>query len=68
MAWTARPSASQLKLTRDSRDQLAKLIADLNEVLTASLPAIYKVLSDNGLQPPAMKPIPPIKLAAIPGY
>jgi hypothetical protein len=67
MAFTTLPTPAQIQLARDSREELAKLIADLNDVLTAAIPALYKALSDNNLQAPPMKPIPPVKLTALPG-
>ena len=66
MAWTSRPNASQIQLARDTREELARMIADVNVALTRSLPALLKLLSDNNLNLPAMKPIPPIKLMPFP--
>ncbi len=67
MAFTALPTPAQLQLARDSREVLAGLIADLNDVLTTALPALYRALADNKIQPPPAKPIPPIKMTAVPG-
>jgi hypothetical protein len=64
LAFTALPTAAQMQQARDSRDEVARLIADLNDLLTAALPALFKALADNKLQPPQVKPIPPIKLDA----
>jgi photosystem II stability/assembly factor-like uncharacterized protein len=64
LAFTALPTAAQMQQARDSRDEVARLIADLNDLLTAALPALFKALADNKLQPPQVKPIPTIKLDA----
>jgi hypothetical protein len=66
-AFTALPTPAQLQLARDGREALAELIADLNDVLTAALPALYQALADNKIQPPPAKPIPPVKMTAVPG-
>jgi hypothetical protein len=66
MGWTAAPSAQQIQLARESREQLVKLITDLNDAITAAIPALYTTLSDNKIQPPQMKPIPPVKMPALP--
>jgi hypothetical protein len=66
MGWTAAPSAQQVQLARESREQLIKLITDLNDVITTAIPALYKTLSDNKIQPPPLKPIPPVRMPALP--
>jgi photosystem II stability/assembly factor-like uncharacterized protein len=66
MGWTAAPSAQQVQLAREIREQLIKLITDLNDAITTAIPALYKTLSDNKIQPPPLKPIPPVKVPALP--
>jgi hypothetical protein len=67
LAWTAAPTAAQLRLARSSRDDLAKVVADLDDVLTRALPALHKRCVDQGLHVPALQPIVPIKLMVLPG-
>jgi hypothetical protein len=62
MAFTTPLTTAQIQAARDSRAGLAKAIADLNDALTASLPALIKNLSGNKIQVPPMKPIPPVRL------
>jgi hypothetical protein len=65
MASTSAPTMLQMQVARESRELLVKLIPDLNNAATAALPALFKILSDNKMNPPPLKPIPPVALTGI---
>ena len=52
-AWTGRPTADQLRLTRLARQQASGLVDALTELVGEDLPALRKALSDAGIPWPA---------------
>jgi len=65
MASTSAPTLLQMQVARESRELLVKLIPDLNNAAAAALPELFKILSDNKMNPPPLKPIPPVKVTGI---
>ena len=49
MASTSAPTVVQLRIAREADEGLSSVIAEVNEVITASMPALYRVLADNDL-------------------
>jgi hypothetical protein len=64
MSSSSPPTAYQAKAATEGLRQYATLVKDLNDTVTTALPALYKMLSDNKIAVPAMKPITPVKLPA----
>jgi hypothetical protein len=65
MASTSAPTLPQMQVARESRELLVKLIPDLNNAAAAALPELFKILSDNKMNPPPLKPVPPVKATGI---
>jgi len=59
MQSTSLPTAQQLRSATELREDLTKVIADTNELITA-IPAIYDALGATGAKPTALKPVGPI--------
>ena len=57
------PTAQQVRSSVELRDDLAKVIADTNELI-AAIPAIYDALGASGAKPaplPLIGPVPPAR-------
>jgi photosystem II stability/assembly factor-like uncharacterized protein len=59
MQSTSLPTAQQIRSAGELREDLAKVITDTNELITA-IPAIYDALGAPGAKPAALKPVGPI--------
>ena len=59
MGSTSMPTAQQIRSGGELREDMMKVIADVNELITA-VPAIYDALGASGVKPAALKPIPPL--------
>jgi photosystem II stability/assembly factor-like uncharacterized protein len=59
MQSTSLPTAQQIRSAGELREDLAKVITDTNELITA-IPAIYDALGASGAKPAALKPVGPI--------
>jgi len=59
MQSTSLPTAQQIRSAAELREDLTKVIADTNELITA-IPAIYDALGATGAKPTALKPVGPI--------
>ena len=59
MQSTSLPTAQQMRSATELREDLTKVIADTNELITA-IPAIYDALGATGAKPTALKPVGPI--------
>jgi photosystem II stability/assembly factor-like uncharacterized protein len=59
MGSTSMPTAQQLRQAGELREDLAKVIADTNELI-AAVPAIYDALGASGVKPTALKPVGPL--------
>jgi hypothetical protein len=57
---TSLPSAQQMRVLTEGRDDLAKLIAETNSVI-AAMPGLYEKLGAAGVKPAALKPVPGIQ-------
>jgi hypothetical protein len=53
------PTAQQIRSSTEMREDLTKVIADTNELITA-VPAIYDALGASGAKPAALKAVGPI--------
>ncbi|HWI19814.1 MAG TPA: hypothetical protein VNT81_18805, partial [Vicinamibacterales bacterium] len=62
MGSTSMPTAQQLRQAGELREDLAKVIADTNELI-AAVPAIYDALGAQGAKPAALKPVGPLPAA-----
>jgi len=51
MASTSLPTQQQMRVTREAREELTKAIAEINGVITAAMPALYRTLAQHNLQP-----------------
>jgi hypothetical protein len=60
MGSTSLPTAQQVRSATELRDDLSKVVADTNELITA-IPAIYDALGASGAKPAALKPVGPIR-------
>jgi hypothetical protein len=60
MASTSAPTEVQMRLTSEMREDLAKLIGETNSVITAGIPALYRILTDNNM----LTGLKPIKVVA----
>jgi hypothetical protein len=59
MGSTSMPTAQQLRQAGELREDLQKVIADTNDLITA-IPAIYDALGASGAKPTALKPVGPL--------
>jgi hypothetical protein len=59
MGSTSLPTAQQARSATELRDDLAKVITDTNDLITA-IPAIYDALGASGAKPAALKPVGPL--------
>jgi hypothetical protein len=59
MGSTSLPTAQQIRSSVELREDLAKVIADTNEMI-AAIPAIYDALGASGAKPAALKPVGPV--------
>ena len=59
MGSTSLPTAQQIRSSVELREDLAKVIADTNELM-AAIPAIYDALGASGAKPTALKPVGPV--------
>ena len=57
MASTSAPTEMQTRALRELREDLAKVVADTNAIITTVMPGIYKTLGDHNLQPATLKPL-----------
>jgi photosystem II stability/assembly factor-like uncharacterized protein len=57
MASTSLPTAVQLRTARDAREDLAKLVEEINAVIATDMPALEKMLADQGIRGVQVKPI-----------
>jgi hypothetical protein len=62
MGSTSLPTAQQIRASVELREDLAKVIADTNELI-AAVPAIYDALGASGAKPTALKPVGPMPAA-----
>jgi hypothetical protein len=62
MGSTSMPTAQQIRQAAELREDLAKVIADTNELI-AAVPAIYDALGASGVKPTALKPVGPMPAA-----
>ncbi len=60
MASTSAPTSFQASEARIVRDELAKVIAALNTMITDDMPTLAKTLAAHDYLPPTLKPIKPI--------
>ncbi|HJO39780.1 MAG: hypothetical protein QGF21_12660 [Vicinamibacterales bacterium] len=51
MASTSVPTEVQVRQTRESRQELAEVVDDVNAVITSTMPALYRLLAEHDLQP-----------------
>lgn len=63
---TSLPTEMQLRQAREFREDLSKLVGELNNLMTDSLPALYQSLFENKITPAPFKPIPAVPLS-LPG-
>ena len=66
VGWTARPTAAQIRTARSSRDEVARILGDLNRLTASTIPALYKAAVDGNLKPPPPTPIPQVRLSPPP--
>jgi photosystem II stability/assembly factor-like uncharacterized protein len=59
MGSTSMPTAHQMRSSVELREDLAKVIADTNDLI-AAIPAIYDALGASGAKPTALKPVGPV--------
>jgi photosystem II stability/assembly factor-like uncharacterized protein len=59
MGSTSMPTQQQVRQAGELREDMAKVIADTNELITA-VPAIYDALGASGAKPAALKPVGPL--------
>ena len=57
MASTSLPTETQRRQAREAREDLAKVIEEANELITSGMPALYRTVTQNQLQPTPLKPI-----------
>ena len=67
MAATAAPTSAQTMRAAELREDLAKLIAELNDVISTRLPDLQRMTLDSRLSPSPMKPIPPVTMPSLTG-
>jgi hypothetical protein len=54
MGSTSLPTAQQMRQATEMREDLGKVIDDVNQAITTAMPALYKTL---GAQPMPMQPL-----------
>src|SRR5687767_12284383 len=59
MGSTSMPTAQQIRSAGELREDMTKVIADVNELINA-IPAIYDALGASGVKPAALKPLGPL--------
>jgi hypothetical protein len=59
MGSTSLPTAQQMRSSVELREDLTKVVADTNEMIT-TIPAIYDALGASGAKPTALKPVGPV--------
>lgn len=59
MGSTSLPTAQQVRIAAELREDMVKLVADTN-ALTAEVPAMYEALGATGAKPTALKPVGPL--------
>ena len=62
MGSTSMPTAQQIRIAGELREDMTKVIADVNELINA-IPAIYDALGASGVKPAALKPLGPLPAA-----
>ena len=62
MGSTSMPTAQQIRAAGELREDMTKVIADVNELINA-IPAIYDALGASGVKPAALKPLGPVPAA-----
>jgi hypothetical protein len=62
MGSTSMPTAQQVRIAGELREDMTKVIADVNELINA-IPAIYDALGASGVKPVALKPLGPLPAA-----
>jgi hypothetical protein len=62
MGSTSMPTQQQIRQTAELREDMTKVIADVNELINA-VPAIYDALGASGVKPAALKPVGPLPAA-----
>ena len=64
MGSTSMPTAQQIRVAGELREDTAKLVADTN-ALIAAVPAMYDALGATGAKPTALKPVGPVPAGAM---
>ena len=59
MGSTSLPTAQQVRVAGELREDTVKLVADTN-ALIAAVPAMYDALGATGAKPTALKPVGPV--------
>jgi hypothetical protein len=54
---TSAPTEMQLRAVRDLREDLAKVIADANTMISSVMPGVYRTLAEHNLQITPLKPL-----------
>jgi photosystem II stability/assembly factor-like uncharacterized protein len=62
MGSTSLPTQQQIRQAGELREDMTKVIADVNELITA-IPAIYDAMGASGAKPAALKPVGPLPAA-----
>ena len=57
-ASTSSPTEAQLRAIGDSREALRKVVEEINWIITAGTPALYRTLADHALRPALPGPLP----------
>jgi hypothetical protein len=57
LASSSAPTEMQMRALRELREDLAKVIADTNTMITSAMPALYKTLAEHNLQLTPLKPL-----------
>jgi hypothetical protein len=60
MGSTSLPTGQQIRQTGELREDLTKVVQDVNDLI-AAVPAFYEKVGAAGLKPTALKTIPPPK-------
>ncbi len=60
MGSTSMPTAQQIRTAGELREDLAKVVADTNDLI-AAVPAVYDALGASGAKPAALKPVSPAR-------
>lgn len=61
LASTSKPTATQLRLAREAREDLATAITAINRIISTDMPAVYQALGQPQLMP-EMTPLPPLTI------